>query len=615
MRWLKHVLNWKGGRADSLPAAAAVSQQQDWLALGNRALADGNMPEAARCYASGVEQHPDLGPLRIGYAFALLEQGNARDALVHLRHAVSLPDPASVHLHDAHFLLGRAYAGTGQLQEAFLSFAEAARLKEDFLEAVAEAADMLERLGHHEQAVSWLQRLNASQPDGGTLLRMSVLLLRAGQPERALVYSEQAMAQRPTDLQASMIRFEALLALQRPQEALREADRAMELAGRLPALLVNRSVVLGRLARLDEAQACLDEALALEPHRRDAWVNRVSMLLQQVRVPETIAAARQALRLLPDDPDIHWNLALALLMHGDYREGWIESEWRRRSAAFMHKTLAVDAPEWRGEDLAGRTIFLHAEQGFGDTIQFARFVPRVARLARKVWLLVPSVLESLLAPALPPNCSILPQGSRLPPIDFHCPLLSVAAALQVTLEDLPGPVPYLSAPSPRVAQWKARIGSRALNVGIVWAGNPRHVNDHNRSLPLNRFRQLDVEGCRFFTVQPDLRPSDRDALAQWGRALDLGRELGTFEDSAALVQALDLVITVDTSIAHLAGALGKPVWILVPHCPDWRWLLDREDSPWYPSARLFRQATPGDWDGVIDRVRRQLQALALTAPA
>jgi hypothetical protein len=283
--------------------------------------------------------------------------------------------------------------------------------------------------------------------------------------------------------------------------------------------------------------------------------------------------------------------------------------------AFGGQALEVDAPRWQGESLQGRAIFLHTEQGLGDAIQFLRFVPIVARQCRSLLLLLQPALEPLVRPQLPANCRIVLPGAPLPAVDFHCPLMSVPTVLATTLQTLPAEVPYLRAVSDAVQAWRERLGPGGLRVGVAWSGNPAHTNDNNRSMGVETFRAVATEGCRFFTVQPHTREADRQPMAQWQQVADVGRTLRDFADTAALMEALDLVITVDTSVAHLAGALGRPVWILVPYVPDWRWMLERADSPWYPTARLFRQQAPGDWGPVLQQVRSELAKLAATAPA
>jgi tetratricopeptide (TPR) repeat protein len=616
--WLRDTLGrWSGsgdGGADRrgatvakiAPDAPEAPDAPDWRALGNAALSAGKLHEAAQCYEQGVLAAAGDPTLRVNLGFVNLELGQFQAAIDRLQQALALRRPDDTFAHEAFYLLGRAQAGLEKLDEAFRSFAEAARLQPGFIEPVEEAARVLHRLKRHGEAAAWARRLYALRPEPFTRMLVGNELLEAGALAEAADWLASICADEPGNPEASVLFYGALLKLQRNEEALAEVDRAIGVLGRSASLLVNRSVPLDRLGRIDEAVADLEEALALEPARRDALLNRVSMLLQQARVPESVGAAEQALTLFPDDADLHWGLCMGLLTLGDYARGWRESEWRMRSPAFQGKILQLEQPQWRGEDLRGRTIFLHGEQGFGDNIQFVRFVPEVARRAANVLLLVPAALEPLVASSLPANCRLVPQNSLLPAIDFQSPLMSLPAVLGTTLETLPADVPYLQADPLLVAKWRKRLPADKVNVGIAWAGNPRHVNDRNRSTSLAALSAVFAADCRFVTVQPQLSDADRATLAKHPQVLDLGRELGDFSDTAALFAALDLVITVDTSVAHLAGALNRPVWVLLPHAPDWRWLLERSDSPWYPSARLYRQPAPRDWASVMDSVRRDL---------
>jgi hypothetical protein len=247
----------------------------------------------------------------------------------------------------------------------------------------------------------------------------------------------------------------------------------------------------------------------------------------------------------------------------------------------------------------------------GDSIQFLRYVPLVACRAASVVLQVQPSLVSLVQ-GLAPDCRVVPTGDPLPPTDLQCPLLSLPHAFGTTLSTIPADVPYLFADSVLVRAWQERLADagEGPRVGITWSGNPSHANDRNRSIPLGSFRDIAAAGCRFVAMQPQVRTSDRAELATWKDVFDAGPLLQSFADTAALLQALDLVIAVDTSVAHIAGALGRPVWILLPFSPDWRWMLDRQDSPWYPSARLYRQGADRDWGPVLARVRADLAALA-----
>jgi tetratricopeptide (TPR) repeat protein len=556
--------------------------------------------------------------LHLNRGSALLDEGRFEDAANSLEKALAaaLAKPVEgVAPHQVHYLLGRAYAGLGRPAPASMSFEAAVRARPDFPEALEEGAKVLQDLEEHDAAVDWLQRLVQLRPTAATRLQLARALRSSGRNEEAADLLRQLCAKEPRNIDAALLHHHVLVSLGRFQQALAEIDRVLKMCKPDAALLVNRAVPLERLGRHDDALACIAKALKLDPTHPRALADQASVLLGQLRVQEAIAAAEAGLRLHPDDPQLHWTLSAGLLLLGDLPRGFAESEWRTRAPGYEGTVPDFGQPRWQGESLAGRTIFLYAEQGMGDAIQFLRFVPEVARMAGTVLLLVWPELEPLVAPTLPANCRIVPRGAALPAHDFHCPLMSVPGVLQITLDKLPAQVPYLQAPPAALQAWRQRLDAQQLNVGICWAGNPRHLRDPQRSMSLATMRVIDVKGCRFLTLQPQKRAGDDEALAAWGNVVDTGQELADFAQTAALIEALDLVITVDTAVAHLAGALGKPVWILLHHGPEWRWMLKRADSPWYPSARLYRQEKPGRWAPVLARVKEDLTALARARPS
>jgi len=554
---------------------------------------------------------PGDAALHLSEGSALLEQGQFAAAADSLQRALALTRLADgAAPHQVHYLLGRAYAGLGRLAPASMSFEAAVRAKPDFAEALEEGARVLHELESHDEAVQWLQRLVQLRPTAAARVQLARELRQCDRLAEAADLLRQLCAEEPRHIDATLLHHHILVRVGRFEDALAEIDRVLAMCKPDAALLVNRSVPLERMGRHDEALACIAKALALDPAHPRALANRASVLLNQLRVREAIAAAEEGLRLHPQEPELHWTLSVCLLLLGDLRRGWAESEWRTRSLGYDGKLPELDQPRWQGEDLAGRTIFLYSEQGIGDAIQFLRFVPEVAQMAHTVLLLVRHELEPLVGATLPANCRLVPRGSALPALDFHCPLMSVPGVLGTTLDKLSARVPYLQAPPAAAQAWRERLGADRLRVGICWSGNPRHLNDRHRSTSLATMRVLDTKGCRFFTLQPQKREGDGEVLAGWSEAVDTGRELGDFAQTAALVESLDLVITVDTAVAHLAGALGKPVWILLPYGPEWRWMLERTDSPWYPSARLYRQRARGNWAPVLARVKADLAVLA-----
>jgi hypothetical protein len=292
------------------------------------------------------------------------------------------------------------------------------------------------------------------------------------------------------------------------------------------------------------------------------------------------------------------------LLHGDFEHGWPEYEWRWKTRDFSSGRRPFTQPQWDGGSLNGRTILLHAEQGLGDTLQFIRYAPLVAEAAGNIVVECPAPLKRLLRHSLR-QVPVLSKGEPLPPFDIHCPMLSLPLACRTTLANIPRQVPYLNADSELAAHWQGKLVSQRelLKVGLAWAGNKAHKNDRHRSIELSTLAPLgEVPHVSFISLQKG-EPAKQATRAPAGITLfDWSNELGDFADTATLIANLDLIISVDTAVAHLAGAMGKPVWTLLPFVPDWRWLLEREDSPWYPTMRLFRQSAPGDWSGVITRV-------------
>ena len=609
MRWLRKILGDGAPAASQAPRqASSTAQDPDWRTLGNDALAAGDLAQALRHYEQGVAARPRDASLRLNLGFVLLQQGRPAQAVGCLQQALALRTSAEDIAHDAHFLLGRAQAALGQPQQALASFSAAIRAKPGFAEPMEDALRLCREAGRHEEALAWAAQLAQAQPTTANRQWHALQLAECGRDAEAAEVLAAACALDPAAAQARVQRFGVLFRLGRFEEALAEARAVVDLQGRDAGALVNLSAALEKLDRLDEALAYVDQALALDPGRRDAMLNRFAILHGMGRHREAVAAGREALALWPDDADLRLNLALVLLLLGDFEAGWAEHEWRMRCASFSAFRVPARFALWRGENLSGKTIFLYGEQGFGDSLQFLRYVPEVAARAREVVVQVPQGLEPLLTD-LPPNCRLLPQGAAMPAVDFHCPLMSLPYVLQTRQDSIPAKVPYVRAEAAAVRSWRARLGQDTLNVGIAWSGKPTYVNDRNRSMALATFRQLATPGCRFYTLQPQLRDTDRPVLAAWEQARDMGREMRDFADTAALVEALDLVVTTDTSVAHLAGALGKPVWVLLAAVPDWRWLLEGTTNAWYPTARLYRQPAAKDWDTVLARVRADLAAL------
>jgi tetratricopeptide (TPR) repeat protein len=515
---------------------------------------------------------------------------------------------------DALHLLGVVRHQQGRNAEALELIGTALAIQPRNAAVLANHGLVLSELGRHVEAIAAYDRALVIEPrNAATLSNRAVALKELGRHAEALTSCDRALAIQPDSADAVNNRGMVLHALERFDEAVACFDKALAVDPGHARAHNNRGAALHPLNRFDEAVASFDRAIALRPAYANAFYNRGRSLKELRCLDEALASYRQATVIDPDYAAAHWDEALLLLLRGDFTAGWPAYEWRFKDKEVALRPRDFVQPQWRGDaPLQGRTILLHAEQGFGDTIQFARYAPLVAARGAKVVLEVQRPLHALLD-GMAGISTMVCRGDALPEFDLHCPLPSLPLAFATTFGSMPAEVPYLHAPADRVAAWQARLPSGMPRVGLAWSGNPRHKNDRDRSLAFAALAPLIAgSGMNFVSLQKDPRETDAQALRQCTNISDVAAELRNFADTAAAISLLDLVITVDTSVAHLAGALGKPVWILLPTTVDWRWLLDREDSPWYPTARLFRQTRIGDWDAVIARVGAELTGWAPT---
>jgi tetratricopeptide (TPR) repeat protein len=531
---------------------------------------------AAEWAARAFQRQPKPAYLAtLGFAFSYL--GRHNDALKVFDAAVrSAPgDP------QLWWQRGSVLMTAGRLPEALASFDETLKLDPRHADAAYKSGHILHGLGRLEEALAHLDRSAQLQPQHATTRHM-----------RALVLKE----------------------LNRLDEALAESLRAVELDPANPDTIGNLGAVLDVQGRTEEALSAYERALQIRPDHVRMIVNRASVLAELGRRDEAMAACRRALAIDPNFAEAAWNLSLMQLQQGDFERGWKgrEVRWKFPQAVRpLYPTLSV--PIWLGEEpVAGRTIMVIADEGYGDSIQYARYLPMLAARGARVILVVEPALCPLLS-KVEGVAECLPRmaGTMLPSADFHCPITCLPLAFGTRLDSIPPGLDYLPRPgAARVQAFKDKLGPHdKLRVGLVWSGNPKHVNDRNRSMPLATLsRLLDVDAT-FISLQKDPRPRDAEMLRAKPDIIDLTADLTDFAASAALVSCLDLLISVDTSVAHLAGALGKPVWLLLPQKSDFRWLLGRTDSPWYPQHRLFVQDATRNYDSVLERVHAELSAL------
>ena len=417
-----------------------------------------------------------------------------------------------------------------------------------------------------------------------------------GQSLAALELFDQALVLDPDFVEAHSNRGNALRRLKRYEEAIASYRRAIALKDDYGPAHNNMGIAWQELNDYDTALACHDRALAINPSNSFAHNNRARALRAVLRLREALESYEQAIACKPDFTEAIWNKAIVLLMLGEYEQGWALYESRRLVDEAFGKAESFGAPDWRGrEPLIGKTLLLYNEQGLGDSIQFCRYAPLLADRGAKVLLRVQKPLAPLMA-QLKGVSQVFTPDDPLPAIDFQCPLTSLPYSLGTRLDTVPAQTPYLQATPLARAKWEGYFQShKKSRIGLVWRGNPLHTNDHNRSIALAELLTALEGSSDWFSLQKDASPAEQELLKQYGVA-DLGEKLESFDDTAAICSHLDMVVGVDTSVAHLAGALGTPTLLLLPYSPDYRWMVDRTDTPWYPLMRLLRQAKIGQWD-------------------
>lgn len=489
-----------------------------------------------------------------------------------------------------------------------------------YAEAHCERGNALKGLKRWEEALASYERAITLRPDYElAIFNCGVVLMDLKRWDAALRCFDRALELKPDYAEAHNGRGNVLCALRCPERALASYERALALKPHYAAADCNRAVALHELVRWEEAVEGCNRAISLQSDYAEAYLNRGAVLRSMHQVEAAIASFDEAIALQPKLVTAHVNRSMALLLQGDFKHGWQEYEWRLRDTVSASPRRSA-CRRWRGDDsLVGKTIVLHAEQGFGDTIQFCRYVTLLAERGARVILEAPKQLASLLA-SLEGLAQVLVPGEPLPASDRHCELLSLPLAFGTTLGRVPARVPYLRSSAPRRRHFVDKLGERSKpRVGLVWSSGvrpnqPQLWSAYNRrNISLAKLACLKHPGVEFYSLQKG-QPAESelaDSIARgWDgpQLKDFTGDLHDFDDTAALIGELDLVISVDTSTAHLAGALGKPVWILLCFDACWRWLLERTDSPWYPTARLYRQPQPGDWEAVIRNVRRDLDA-------
>ncbi|WP_423380918.1 tetratricopeptide repeat protein [Burkholderia sp. LMG 32019] len=541
---------------------------------------------------------------------ALRELGRYREAADSYGHALALR-PGSA---DALFLRGVAYLDLHDPEYALADFNAAIAASPTFVDAIFNSSIALEQLGRHDEALVRCDRALAIDPrHARSLANRGNAASHLGRFADAVDSYARALDVEPGSTGVLCNYASALMQVARHDDAHDMCDRALAIDPHYVPASFTRARVRLETHRYDDALDDLERVIAATPRDKLAHFHRGSALRALRRHEDALRAYAEAIDIDPDYAHAHCMRSFLCLSIGDFEAGWAEYEWRWRDSQLDGSRRDFAQPRWaHGMPLDGQTILLYPEQGLGDTLQFCRYVPLVKALGARVVVEAPVELKALFA-TLDGVDVLVARGDPLPPFDLHCPLLSLPLEFRTDLASIPARVPYLRADPARVGHWRARLGAADRpRVGLVWSGNPLHLNDRNRSITLADLLLLLDDRYEWISLQKVIRDEDRPVLDA-SPIRFVGDELTDFAETAALTEAMDAVISVDTSVAHLAGALGRPLAVMLPHTPDFRWLLDRDDSPWYPGARLFRQPEGGQWAPVVERMREALPALVAGA--
>ncbi len=580
------------------------------------AFAEGRMEDGRELLGPVLRRDPNHVPALSTLGDALAIKGEDEGAVAVFQRAIALR-PLDAGLHGK---LGVALSELSRFPEAEAAYRRALALDPNLVQARFNLATSLAKQVRATEAEQMYRAVIERDPcHQDAWINLGNLLADQNKLEEAVTAYRNALKDEPCDRdrQVSDRGSSAVTALTnlagclcdlgQQDEAMDACQHALRLGANHAPACTNLGIILDAQGRFKDALTAHQRAVAADPTYAKGHSNLAVTLRIVGALDESLAASHQAVALDPDDPLVRFNHAHVLLMNGHLASGFEELRWGHKCKEWSEGYPAFAEPEWQGESFAGHTLLLHTEAGLGDTLQFVRYLPIAAQMGGSIVLQVQPALVPLLRTHL--DVTVVARGEPLPRFDLHLPLIGLPRVFGTTLDTIPAAIPYLHPDAGKLAQWRQALDDEAsLKVGVVWAGNPRHKGDRLRSLAAEKLLpQLVMPGVKLYSLQKDTRAADAQAVEGLGRNIvDLAPALGDFSDTAAAVTALDLVIAVDTSVAHLAGALGRPVWVLLPHALDWRWLRDREDSPWYPGMRLFRQRAPQAWDNVIARVSAEL---------
>jgi tetratricopeptide (TPR) repeat protein len=587
-----------------------------YVNLGGVYLDLGKLDEAIDCFKQALSIRPDLAAAYYNLTNALRLRGRLDDAVRSGREAVRLsPDNP-----EAHNALGAALQEQGHLAEAESQFEHALELKPNLADAAFNMGNVLRLQRRFDEALRWCEQACRLQPQSSqSWSNLAAALQGLGRIDEARRSLRESLRLNPRNVEALSNLAVVLqiveetdleVARQQAEDAIACCLQALEIQPNFVPAHVNLGNSRQQQGRIDEAIACYRRAIEIDPNSVDARCSLSDALRNRGQLDEAREHFEHALRRGPDYPEARFNKALWHLVQGDLPAGWPHYEYRWQMKGVKPRQK-FSQPTWDGASLPGNTILLHAEQGHGDSLQFIRYAALVKQRVGTVLVECPGTLVDLLA-SCPGVDLAAARGQPLPEFDVQAPLLSLPGILQTSLETIPATVPYLWPSEDMVRAWQRELPSGGpLKVGIVWQGSPLHHDDRKRSIPLEQFAPLTaIPGVQLYALQFGAGHDQLQKFSAADRVIDLADRISNFQDTAAIMRNLDLVISCDSAPVHLAGALGVPVWTALPQGPDWRWMLEREDSPWYPTMRLWRQRSLGDWTELFERIADQLRSLA-----
>lgn len=558
------------------------------------------LDEALLAYDETIRLNPNYVEAFNNRGNVLNELGQPEKALASYDAAIRIkPDHIQAYLNRGHVLNDLKH-----FDEALQCFDEALAIAPNLPEPYYNRGNTLNLLGRYEEALVAYDKALAINPDYQDIhINRGNVYKTLKQWDEALACYDKVLEINPLHAESHYNRGNVLTDLKRWDEALASYQQALKIKPLYAEAFNNIAIVMNELARWDEALTHCDQAVLLKEDYAEAYFNRANLLTELMRLDEALVSYDKALYFNTDYVDAYWNKSLLLILTGRYTDGWQLYEWRMRQDDLKHSYPFFSEPEWRGQSsIGGKRLLIQGEQGFGDVIQFCRYLPKLQSLGAELIFEVHPALVNLLS-SLQCSMTLVAKGKVLPQFDAYCPVMSLPFVFGTTVETIPADIPYLFSDASKVKQWQNKLGNRNLKrIGLAWSGSSTHKKDKNRSLRLEDFLPFTHLPFEWHSLQKEYRQQDKDILDLHPEIHQHQSDLVDFSDTAALLECMDLVICVDTSIAHVAGALGKPVWILLPYIPDYRWLLDRHDSPWYPSACLYRQDQSRNWQSVIQNI-------------